>query len=101
EFPECTRMPNNAEHRTVRTMPAQTPSAPLAFSARQIDFTDDTPGKQIWIIRRDDFTNEFVSWSPRKTVVTALELQIRIAYAAHEQTNQRESGRTLGPAHIS
>jgi hypothetical protein len=48
------------------------PLTPFAVSARYVDFAHDTLSNKTWSVGRNNFTNEFMAWCTRETVVTTL-----------------------------
>src|SRR6185312_10523870 len=93
ELTESAGMAHDTEHSPVRAMPLHAAPAHRAAIAREVDFADDAPADELVRIGLDDFANELVSRHARKSVVSALKLQVRIADAATQQTYERE---TLG-----
>src|SRR5437867_2881950 len=91
-------MPSDSQDLACGAMPSQSASAPVALPARQIDLADDAPSQQIPVIRRHDFSDEFMARRSRKTVVTAKQLQICVADSGAEESDHRLtlSGRGTG-----
>jgi len=85
---------HNAEHTSRGTVPTEAFPAPIAFAASEIDFSNDPARQKLRIIGSDHFTHKFMSGSTSKAVVTALELEIGVANAPRQQSNE---GKSLWP----
>jgi hypothetical protein len=73
-------------------MAAHTVPAPIALSTAEIDFPNDAASRKVAVVRRDDFTHEFVTGSPTESVIAPLKFEIRIADPSQKQPDQCESG---------
>jgi len=82
KFAKCARVADNAEDCSRRAMAAQTLSAPFALSASQIDFSHNTPGYKIRIIRTDNLSHKLMARRSTESVIPALEFEICVANAA-------------------
>ena len=89
KFAKSARVPGNPQNLARWTMPPQAASAPVAFSARQIDLAHHAPAQQIRIVRRHDFPDELMARRSGKAVITAKQLQIRIADSGVQEFNHR------------
>jgi hypothetical protein len=69
--------------------------------ASEIDFTNDPPAQPIRIIGSDDLADELVSGDARKPGITAQQLQIRVANATAQKTNEGKSVWTIGSTNFS
>src|SRR5215470_14651140 len=87
-------MPDNPEDPAVRTMTTEPSTTPIALTASKVNFTNNPPGQQIWIISVDDFPDEFMPRRARKAVVATLELKICVADPTDQQPDQSEAGRS-------
>jgi hypothetical protein len=72
-------------------MPAKPSTAPLAFPTRQIDLAHNAFADPPAVIGINNLADELVSGCSRKTVVTALQLEIGVADSGPQQANERES----------
>ena len=77
-------------------MPAQAAAAPLAVPARQVDFPDNAPANQAGAVRLHHLAHEFVAGRAAEAVVAALQFEIGIADARHQQPDQRKAFGTCG-----
>src|SRR5262250_360102 len=100
KFAKCARMPDNAEDRSRRTMAPEALSTPFTFSACQVDFTHNPPGGKIRIICTHNLSHKLMAWRSAESVIPALQFEICVANAPHEQPNCGESFRRARPAHI-
>ena len=64
--------------------------------AREVDFSDHPPARERMRVRLNHFAYEFMTGRAGEAVVAALQLQIGIADAREQQTNQSEAFGTLG-----
>jgi hypothetical protein len=92
ELPERARMAHNTEHAATGTMAAHPAPAPFARSTSEVDFSNHAAPCQAAVVRRHDFAYEFMTGSPAKSVVAALQFEIRIADPSQKQPDQCESG---------
>jgi hypothetical protein len=53
-------MPDNPEDPAVRTMTTEPSATPIALAASKVDFANNPPGQEIWIISLDDFPDELM-----------------------------------------
>ena len=89
-------MPDNSQNLACRAVPAETSLAPVTTPACEIDFSDHAATQQPRIVGINHFTDEFVAGRARKTVVAAKELDIRIADAAAQKSNDSVTLRPSG-----
>jgi hypothetical protein len=89
-------MPDNSKNLSCWAVPAETSLAPVTTPACQIDFADDAATEQPRIVGINHFTDEFVAGRSRKSVVPAKELDIRIANAAAQKSNDSVTLRPSG-----
>ncbi len=89
EFLERSGMAYDAEHGAVGTVAAQTLAAPLAVRASEIDFAHHAFGQQRAVVRCGHFGHKFVPGRAGEAIVAALQFQIGIANAGHQQAQQR------------
>jgi hypothetical protein len=87
EFAERAGMFHDAEHGSLRTMPAELARAPFAMSAGEIDFAGYA------FAGIDHLADEFVPRRSAKAVIAALEFEVGGADAGGEQA---DSGETFG-----
>jgi hypothetical protein len=62
-------------------MPAQTPGAPLAAAASQVDLAYYALANPRSVVRFQNLADEFVSRRASKSIVASLEFQVRVADA--------------------
>jgi hypothetical protein len=87
KFPEGTRMPKDAKNIPRRTVTPKTSLTPFALSARNVDLTHYSASNQSCRISRHNLTHEFVARRARKSVVAALEFEVRVANAPKNQAD--------------
>src|SRR5215472_3294122 len=80
------------------TMTAQAFLTPAAMPAREVDLSYNPFADPPLVVSLYDFAYEFVARRSGKSVVSALEFQIRVANPAEKQTDKRE---TLRPSRCS
>jgi hypothetical protein len=85
----------DAQHGTPRAMPAESPRAPFAVPAGEIDLTNHALADQRGRIGFHHLADEFVPRHAAKPVIAALKFEIGVADAAEQKTDQRESLRAL------
>jgi hypothetical protein len=88
EFGERTGVPDDAQHGACRAVAAETPSAPFARAAGQIDLPYDALAQPCGAGRTHDFANEFVAGPAAETIVTAQEFDICVADSTGSQADQ-------------
>jgi len=71
------------------------------LAAGQVDLADDPAAQQVCVIRFDNFSDKFVSGNTRKTIISALELEIGVTYTCNQQPNKSESIGSLGPPDLT
>src|SRR5687767_8062414 len=81
-------MLNNSEHRSSRTMPAESTRAPAAVTARKVDFSDDALANQIASTSFHNFANELVTGPAGEPIVAALQFKVGIANAGGKNADQ-------------
>jgi hypothetical protein len=91
EFTKRPRMLHDSENGSRRTMPPEAAAAPIAMSAREIDFADDPFPNPRCVGGVCHFAHEFMAWGAGKTVVSALKLQVRGTDSGGEHPNPGES----------
>ena len=79
KLPERSRMSNNAQHRALWTMSSKPLPAPVALTARQVDFPYHSTRQKVRIIRLHDFADEFMPRRSGEAVVTTLKLKVGVA----------------------
>ena len=70
---------HDPQHPTAGTMTSEVSPAPIALAAGQVDFAYDTLANPRVIVRVHHFSDKFMPGRALKTVVSALQLQIRVA----------------------
>src|SRR5688572_30225587 len=81
-------------------MTSETSPAPVATPAREIDFANNPPAKQLRTVGLDDFPNKLVSRCACESVVPAKEFEIGIADASAHQSNHRIALRPARLRHL-
>src|SRR5262245_40666344 len=84
-------MTHNPQHFALGTMTAEAFSTPMTIAACEIDFSDDTPSQKIRSVCRNDLADELMARRSLKSVITALQLEVRIANSCAQQTDQSKS----------
>src|SRR5262249_39337007 len=85
-------MLHNAEHSTVGAVTAEVPRTPVAGTAGQIDLAGHPPADPSRILRSGHLTYEFMPRRAAKSVVAALELEIRRTDSSRHQAYAGEAG---------
>ena len=84
-------MLHDPQHRTVRAVAPQSPPAPLAAPASQVDLADDAAAHERARVRLHHLADELVSRRSAEAVVAALQFEIGVADARAQQPDQRVS----------
>ncbi len=82
-------------------MASKAPPAPLALLTSQINFANYALTDPCFGVRINHFADELMPWRAAETVVTARQLQIRVADASVQQPDQSEPFRTPGTRLVS
>ena len=90
--PGCFTIPSTVRARTVASQSARTP---FAFAARQIDLAHDALPDPARIVRFHHFTHKLMARRSAKSVIAALQFEIRVADSAVQAV---ELARTLPDA---
>ena len=93
EFGEGSGVVDDSQDGAVWAVASEAFAAPFAVRAGQVDFAGDALAGEGWSIGFDHFGDEFVAGSSGEAVVAALQFEIGIADAGHEEA---EEGEPLG-----
>jgi hypothetical protein len=84
-------MAHNAQYGTAWTVAAESPRAPGAMAACEIDLTYDSLADQVLKIGGNHFAHKFMAGYAGESVIATLQFQIGVADARLKQSNEREA----------
>src|SRR5262245_21439828 len=82
-------MAADAQHGPFGAVAAESPPAPVAGAAREVDLADDPPSQQRRPVGALDDTHELVAGDSSKPVVPAAELEVGVADSREGDPNER------------